>query len=38
LLSAQVAVEGDLPAEGIEQIRRDLIEKLQALEQAPIAH
>jgi hypothetical protein len=34
----QVTVEGDLPADGIEPIRKDLIEKLQALEQAPIGH
>lgn len=36
MFSVQVTVEGDLPADGIEQIRRDLIGKLQALEQAPI--
>jgi hypothetical protein len=34
----QVTVEGDLPADGIEEIRRDLIGKLQALEQAPITY
>ena len=33
-----VTVEGDLPGDGIEQIRGDLIGKLQTLEQAPITY
>ena len=36
--SVQVTVEGDLPAEAIEHIRDDLIEKLEVLEQSPIEH
>jgi hypothetical protein len=38
MFHVQVTVEGDLPADGIEEIRRDLIGKLQALEQAPITY
>ena len=36
--TVQVTVEGELPAEDIEQIRVDLIQKLEALEQSPIAY
>jgi len=34
----QVTVEGDLPADCIELIRRDLVLKLQALEQSHIGY
>ena len=37
MFRVQVTVEGDLPTDGVEQIREDLIGKLRALEQAPIA-
>jgi hypothetical protein len=36
--SVQVTVEGELPAEVIEHIRDDLIEKLEVLEQSPIEY
>src|SRR5690349_4386464 len=35
--TVQVTVEGDLPADAVETIRSDLIRKLEALEQSPIA-
>ena len=38
MFSVQVTVEGDLPADGLEQIKKDLVGKLQVLEQAPIAY
>lgn len=36
--SVQVTVEGELPADGVEQIRNDLIEKLEALEQSLVEY
>jgi hypothetical protein len=36
--SVQVTIEGELPAEVIEQIRNDLTTKLQALEQSPVEY
>jgi hypothetical protein len=34
----QVTVEGDLPPEALEQMRRELVEKLATLEQVPVAY
>jgi hypothetical protein len=34
----QMTVEGDLPAEAVEQLRNELTEKLAALEQVPVSH
>lgn len=34
----QVTVEGDLPTEVVEQLRRELMQKLGALEQVPVAY
>ena len=38
MFGVQVTVEGELPADAVAQIRDDLIQKLEALEQSPIAY
>jgi hypothetical protein len=38
MFRVQVTVEGELPTDAVVQMRDDLIEKLEALEQAPITY